>query len=152
MIKRIYETHLEVTDVKRTIEFFEGKLGLKVGYGNETSDAVFFWVGEVGASMLGVWKVPEGELHGNHFAFEVDIAFLKNAKQWLNERGIQTIGSQGLTNREPIVQAWMPAASVYFLDPDGNKLEFIAMLDGEPLKNIPRKYYLSEWEELHKQN
>ena len=33
---------------------------------------------------------------------------------------------------EPIVLAWMPAAAVYFLDPDGHLLEYIAMLEGEP--------------------
>ena len=27
---------------------------------------------------------------------------------------------------------WMPAAGVYFRDPDGHLLELIAMLDGEP--------------------
>jgi catechol-2,3-dioxygenase len=26
----------------------------------------------------------------------------------------------------------MPALAVYFVDPDGNLLEYIAMLDGEP--------------------
>jgi hypothetical protein len=29
-----------------------------------------------------------------------------------------------------VVLAWMPAASVYFHDPDGNLLEYITMLDG----------------------
>ena len=33
---------------------------------------------------------------------------------------------------EPIVLAWMPAVAVYFLDPDGHLLEYIAMLEGEP--------------------
>ena len=27
---------------------------------------------------------------------------------------------------------WMPAAAVYFRDPDGHLLEYLAMLDGEP--------------------
>jgi len=30
------------------------------------------------------------------------------------------------------VLAWMPAASVYFHDPDGNLLEFLSMLPDEP--------------------
>jgi lactoylglutathione lyase len=33
---------------------------------------------------------------------------------------------------EPVVLAWMPAASVYFHDPDGNQLEFISMLSEDP--------------------
>ena len=28
--------------------------------------------------------------------------------------------------------AWMPAAAVYFRDPDGHQLEYLAMLDAEP--------------------
>jgi lactoylglutathione lyase len=34
----------------------------------------------------------------------------------------------GLPTDEPVVLPWMPAASVYFRDPDENLLEYIAML------------------------
>jgi lactoylglutathione lyase len=30
------------------------------------------------------------------------------------------------------VIAWMPGAAVYFRDPDGHQLEYLAMLDEEP--------------------
>jgi lactoylglutathione lyase len=33
---------------------------------------------------------------------------------------------------EPVVLTWMPAASLYFHDPDGNLLEFLAMLPDAP--------------------
>ena len=33
---------------------------------------------------------------------------------------------------EPIVLAWMPAAAVYFQDPDGNLLEYLTMLPETP--------------------
>jgi len=33
---------------------------------------------------------------------------------------------------EPVVLAWMPAAAIYFRDPDGHLLEYIAMLAEEP--------------------
>ena len=33
---------------------------------------------------------------------------------------------------EPVVLTWMPAASVYFHDPDGHQLEFICMLPDPP--------------------
>ena len=39
----------------------------------------------------------------------------------------------------------MPAASVYFLDCDGNKLEFISMLYDDP-DELEYATYLSEWE------
>ena len=34
---------------------------------------------------------------------------------------------------EPSVIGWMPAVAVYFLDPDGHQLEYLAMLD-EPAR------------------
>jgi catechol 2,3-dioxygenase-like lactoylglutathione lyase family enzyme len=145
MIKRVYETHLEVKDMTRAIEFYRDKLGLILGHGDETTKAAFFWVGEPGESMLGLWLVPEEEVvYPSHFAFEVDLEFLKQSKKWLEDKGIEVIGSQGKKNREPIVQAWMPAASVYFLDNDGNKLEFISMLPDDPIE-LGYKAYLSEW-------
>ena len=33
---------------------------------------------------------------------------------------------------EPVVLCWMPAAAVYFADPDGHSLEFLAMLPDAP--------------------
>jgi hypothetical protein len=33
---------------------------------------------------------------------------------------------------EPVVLAWMPAASLYLRDPDGNMLEFLSMLPNSP--------------------
>ena len=32
--------------------------------------------------------------------------------------------------------SWMPAASVYFRDPDGHMLEYLAMLDEEPRRDL----------------
>ena len=107
------------------------------------------WVGENKEQMLGLWEVHSNEdFEMKHFAFRVDVAFLKNSKLWLEKRGIEVVGSQGKGNEEPIVQRWMPAASVYFLDCDGNKLEFISMLHDNP-DELEYATYLSEWEAEH---
>ena len=45
---------------------------------------------------------------------------------------------------EPQVLCWMPAASVYFDDPDGHSLEFICMLDETPRPELGRVSW-SEW-------
>lgn len=37
---------------------------------------------------------------------------------------------------EPSVIGWMPAAAVYFRDPDGHQLEVISMLDGKPRPDV----------------
>jgi len=50
---------------------------------------------------------------------------------------------------EPIVFPWMPAASVFFDDPDGNNLEYIAMLP-DPPRSEPGPVSWSEWQRLLK--
>jgi lactoylglutathione lyase len=37
---------------------------------------------------------------------------------------------------EPSVIGWMPAAAVYFRDPDGHLLEYLAMLDEPPRAEV----------------
>lgn len=144
MIKKVYETHLEVKNLSDSIDFYQNKLGLKLG--KITRNAAFLWVGDIGHQLLGLWEVPKNtEIQTRHFAFEVELDFLKQSKTWLEKRGIEVIGSQGKSNLEPIVQTWMPAASVYFLDIDRNKLEFISMLEGAS-KELDYVPYLSEWE------
>lgn len=146
MIKNLYETHLHVRHLERAIDFYQNKLGLKLASKLSERKVAFFWVGEEKQQMLGLWEKPkDASIQLNHFAFGVELDFLKRSKTWLEARGIEVIGSQGKGNQEPIVQSWMPAASVYFLDCDGNKLEFISLLSDEPneFEYVP---YLSEWE------
>ncbi len=46
--------------------------------------------------MLGLWEVHSNEdFEMKHFAFRVDVAFLKISKLWLENRGIEVVGSQG---------------------------------------------------------
>lgn len=149
MIKSIYETHLHVRNLEKAIDFYQNKLGLTVARKLSKRRVAFFWVGEKKKQMLGLWEVHSNEeFETKHFAFRVDLAFLKTSKLWLEKRGIEVVGSQGKGNREPIVQRWMPAASVYFLDCDGNKLEFISMLDDDP-DELECATYLSEWNAEH---
>jgi catechol-2,3-dioxygenase len=53
-----------------------------------------------------------------HFAFTVDEADIERAASMLRERGVEVKG--------PVFHEWVPAKSLYFLDPDGNDLEFCA--------------------------
>jgi len=46
-----------------------------------------------------------------------------------------------------MVFAWMPAVAIYFEDPDGHELEFIAVLDGEPRPELGVISY-HDWEKL----
>ncbi|PDM36720.1 fosmidomycin resistance protein, partial [Bacillus cereus] len=97
------------------MDFYQNKLGLILAKKLSKRRVAFLWVGENKEQMLGLWEVHSNEdFEMKHFAFRVDVAFLKISKLWLENRGIEVVGSQGKGNEEPIVQRWMPAASVYF--------------------------------------
>ncbi|WP_342046155.1 VOC family protein [Bacillus sp. OTU530] len=84
-------------------------------------------------------------MHKCHFAFDVNLEDLREAKNWLNKRGIETKLAFGRDGSEPIVHAWTPWAVIYFDDPGGNELEFYSYLPGKP-KRVSHTPTLSEWE------
>jgi len=45
---------------------------------------------------------------------------------------------------EPSVIGWMPAASLFFRDPDGHLLEYLTMLDEDPRPDVGVVSW-SEW-------
>lgn len=54
----------------------------------------------------------------------------------------------GRPTTEPSVIGWVPAASVFFNDPDGHLLEYLAMLPHEPRPQagvVPHKEWMAEW-------
>lgn len=79
-----------------------------------------------------------------HVAFHVALPDLHQAPSRLQKSGIQPLDLAGLPTDEPVVLAWMPAAAVYFRDPDNNLLEFIAMLP-EPQEPDLGVLPWSEW-------
>jgi catechol 2,3-dioxygenase-like lactoylglutathione lyase family enzyme len=106
-------------------------MGLKVAHRTAEPPAVFYWIGGRGQSMLGLWqgtKIP-AKLH---LAFRVDLPDLLNGVQRLRAVNITPLDFGGQPTEEPVVLAWMPAASIYFNDPDGNLLEFLCMLGDAP--------------------
>lgn len=105
MIQNIYETHLHVRNLEKAINFYQNKLGLTLARKLSKRRVAFFWVGENKKQMLGLWEVNNIEdFELKHFAFGVNLEFLMTSKAWLEERGIEVIGSQGKGNQEPIVQ------------------------------------------------
>lgn len=145
VIQGICETHLEVRDLDRSVAFYES-LGLTLGL--KHVKGAFFWVTEPGEQLLGLWSADEYQpISKRHFAFQVSLDHLLAAEQWLSEIGISPVPAFGREPVEPIVHPWMPAATVYFDDPDGHSLKLLAMLPGEP-KKIPGVLYYSEWLKL----
>jgi lactoylglutathione lyase len=65
-----------------------------------------------------------------HIAFEMSLPDVLAAPEHLATRGIQPLSFFAEPADEPSVIGWMPAAAVYFRDPDGHLLEYLAMLEG----------------------
>lgn len=72
MIKGLYEAHLPVRDIERSIKFYEN-LGLKLAYKGD--NMTFFWT-EKGKRWLGLWESNkvDVEYHPSirHVAFYVE--------------------------------------------------------------------------------
>lgn len=145
MIKGLYETHLFVQDLERSIDFYKNTLKLEFALLEEKRRIAFFWVGKTKEYMLGLWEKPTEEMEIRHFAFRCTATdILNNAVDWLKERKLQPYNFLKDGTDRPMVFTWMPAIAIYFTDPDGNVLEFIAVLEG---KSRPELGVLSydEW-------
>lgn len=143
---KLYEAHLDTSDLERSIIFYE-RLGFTVAYKIEDRRAAFFFLGENKETMLGIWETKDTPIKRNHIAFSVPPEELKGIIPFLKENGIEAREGFGLTSKEPIVHPWMPAASVYFYDPDGHSLEYISVLHGDSRPDL-NPMHLSEWEKI----
>ena len=95
--------------------------------------------------MLGLWSigiVPLGITL--HVAFRVTKDDLLDAPKQLRAQGISPLSFFGVETMEPSVIGWMPAAALYFRDPDGHLIEYLTMLDKEPRPDLGIVSW-SEW-------
>jgi lactoylglutathione lyase len=83
--------------------FFGGVLGLELAHRVRERQVAFYWIGGRG-----------------------------QAPVRLRAAGVIPRDFSGNPADEPVVLARMPAASLYFHDPDGNLLEFLSMLPDAP--------------------
>ena len=129
----IYETHIQVSDLERSIIFYRDVLQLEFCHLEEKRRIAFFWVGENKKSMLGLWETNNPQFERRHFAFRASESFIVNESvDFLSRHGIASYNFLKDHSNKPMVFAWMPAVAIYFKDPDGNELEFIAIIEGTP--------------------
>ena len=133
-----------MSDLQRSIRFYRDVIGLRLAFQVSEQNAAFFRIGDSGRSLLGIWSLgrasspPPGAPSPVtlHLAFEVVLDDLLNATKRLKAQGIKPLSFFGVETTEPSVICWMPAASVFFRDPDGHMLEYIALLDKVPRPDL----------------
>jgi len=131
MIKGLYETHIQVRQLEAAVKFYTEVLELQLSHLDRDRRIAFLWIGEGKNAMLGLWEQTDN-LQTRHFAFtcsKEDI--LNQGVSFLRKRSLKPYNFLKDGHEQPMVFAWMPALALYFNDPDGNQLEFIAILDGE---------------------
>ena len=115
-VRGLFETHLTVRDVPRSVAFYRDVVGLSVGLELPEHDAAFLWIGERGRSMLGLWGIGSAvNTMTLHIAFEV-AADECSRRRSLRTQDVTPLSFFGAETDEPDVLAWMPAAAVYFED------------------------------------
>ncbi len=117
----ISEVILVVQDVARSLAFYRDVVGLRVdNEGNGTF--AWLWAGSPGEQQrIGITAGPLsfGAAHvkgPQHFAFGTENARIDELKSALERQGIEVEG--------PVEFRFWNARSIYFSDPDGNRVEF----------------------------
>ncbi len=132
-IQGLFETHLTVSDLTRSVAFYRDVVGLPLALELPERGAAFFWIPRPGDGLLGLWSLGSAPIGLSlHVAFAASAADVMAACGRLRSLGVIPLSFFGTETDEPSVIAWMPAAAVYFRDPDGHLLEYLAMLDSEP--------------------
>lgn len=128
---RLYEVHLPVSDLDRSIQFYEQIVGWKLVSRIDPRNIAFLMTDDPTETMLGLWGPGSvyGEMSKHHTAFLVDLEELFRLHRLLPQRGSAVNGFNGEKD-EPSVIGWMPTAQFYFEDPDGHSIEFIAHVEG----------------------
>jgi lactoylglutathione lyase len=136
-VRGLFETHLTVSDLGRSVAFYRDVVGLTVALEVPERGAAFLWCGPPGKAMLGLWSlgsIPMGL--SLHVAFDVELEDVLASPGRLRGLGVQPLSFFEEETDEPSVLGWMPAAATYFRDPDSHLLEYLAMLDEEPRADL----------------
>ena len=115
---------LSVGDLERSLKFYTEVLGLGVSKREHQKPGTEYFL-DCGASLVGLiqgdpkggkHELQDGGLGGNHFSLRVHTKDFDAAVEELKKHKIT------ITFEKKREKSW----SVYFLDPDGNKLEITA--------------------------
>jgi catechol 2,3-dioxygenase-like lactoylglutathione lyase family enzyme len=148
ILRGVFETHVDVTDLDRSLEFYTAVLELEVAMRRDvdvaSADAhtrgarrfALLWVGSRGHAMLGLWERPPEHIRTQHFAFELGLQELPGMVAALQHRGVAFRDFFQQRTVVPTVFGFIPAASIYFDDPDGHVLELLAPIPRPPRPDL----------------
>ena len=146
--RNLFEAHLNVSDLERSIAYYRDIVGLKEAHFDSERRAAFFWIGR-SQSMLGLWEAGDGPNSMRlHIACGVTLEEVLSTPERLRTSGVTPLDFFCRPTTEPCVIGWMPAASVYFRDPDGHLLEYVAMLAEAPRVEagiVPYSEWVAVW-------
>jgi lactoylglutathione lyase len=129
----LFETHLTVSDLDRSIAFYRDVVALPLALEVPERGSAFFWIGGPGQAMLGLWPLGSAPVGLSlHIALKASLEGVLGACDALRSTDVTPLSFFGTQTTEPSVIGWMPAAAVYFRDPDGHLIEYLAMLDEPP--------------------
>jgi lactoylglutathione lyase len=133
----LFETHLTVSDLPRSIAFYRDVVGLPPALEIPERGAAFHWIGAPGEAMLGLWSIGSAPMNMQlHVALTTPLNEVLEACDRLRALGVTPLSFFAAETDEPSVIGWMPAAAVYFRDPDGHLMEYLAMLDEPPRPDV----------------
>jgi len=121
---------LVVKDVARSLAFYRDVVGLQVDNASHAQFA-WLWAGPPGTQQrIGVTTGPlsfgASHIKGpQHFAFGTENARIDDLKAALERQGIEVEG--------PVEFPFWKARSIYFSDPDGNRVEFCGFTEASPV-------------------
>jgi lactoylglutathione lyase len=129
----LYEAHLTVSQLGRSVAFYRDVVGLEFAKAFPARGAAFFWIDSKKTGMLGLWETGLGPQSMRlHIALRMSREGVLQSAAALKANQVQPLGFNGEPLDEPVAIGWMPAIAQYFHDPDGHLIEFICVLDDEP--------------------
>jgi len=144
----VYEAHISVSNLDRSVKFYEDVAGLTLAKKIEERGVAFMAAGGLDSGMIGLWSHGSSPLMiKSHFALACRLEDVLAAPARLKSHGIQAKSLFGEKIDEAIVIPWMPAVSVYFDDPDGHSVEFIHPLKGQGRSDLEIVSW-SQWNAL----
>jgi GNAT superfamily N-acetyltransferase len=142
----LFETHLSVSDLDRSLAFYRDVVGLPLALELPERGAAFLWIGGPGEAMLGLWSLGSAPIGLSlHIALRASLEHVLSGSDALQSAGVEPLSFFATPTTEPSVIGWMPAAALYFRDPDGHLIEYLAMLPGPGRPELGIVPW-SEWE------